>query len=336
MGINVLVDYIGHADLSYSMHALFEKRLGYRLYRPMSGMDWKSRGVITSTLPAYIKKIQRSPIEDNVLDIDTEIYPYSQHAISFEKFLDTQIDIIVITSWQHEEAMCKLAEQYKPKAVVVRHIANIHEGPKVCKNILLSTLEPMPAGTNFIKYVPEHAEKFTPAFSNNCTIKSYSNYLTFYPEDLANWRFFESSLPEFTFRMHGGKGEHRTVHPRVLDLSMRDCMFIWHTKAAGGCGYVLRQALACGKPCIVRKDYTKVHNTLAQELLTDGVNCIDIDPKVRSREKAIAILRDWAKPENYAEVCRKVIRKFNKDINFHDSAKSIKEWLEVLLNGVKG
>jgi hypothetical protein len=32
--MKILVDFVGHADLYYSMHLLFEKRLGHELYRP--------------------------------------------------------------------------------------------------------------------------------------------------------------------------------------------------------------------------------------------------------------------------------------------------------------
>ncbi len=48
--MNIFVDQIGHADLSYSIHALFEKRLGYTLYCPLGGDEWTQHGIFTAPL----------------------------------------------------------------------------------------------------------------------------------------------------------------------------------------------------------------------------------------------------------------------------------------------
>ena len=39
--MNVLVDFIGHIDLFTSMQLLFQKRLGWELYRPDGEGQWK-------------------------------------------------------------------------------------------------------------------------------------------------------------------------------------------------------------------------------------------------------------------------------------------------------
>lgn len=325
--MKVLVDYIGHADLYYSMHALFEKRLGWTLYRPDGSEEWKQNRIWTSTPTPDVKIVQSY---NDVQRAYCSIHRYHQNLISFQQFLDSDINIIVTTVHSNENAFYNLWQNYKPQSAYIRHIANIKEKPKECKNILLSTTEPMPKTVNWISYLPEHLDDYCPGELNlNKKIKSFSNYLPNYPQDIKTWRHFQSKLSEYSFWMHGGKTEHRTVPQAQLPDAMRDAMFIWHTKAHGGCGYTARQALACGKPLIVKKQYAKTYNTLAKEYLVDGVNCIDLS--CRPDVESIKLIRQWSEPDKYEEICNAVIAKNQEFMNFEQEAENIKVWIENLL-----
>ncbi len=327
--MNVFVDYVGHADLYYSMHALFEKRLGWNLYRPMGGAEWKEQNIWTAPLPGYAKDLGVN--KEGIVQIEIPIYPYTQHVITYEQFLEMDIDFIITTSWENESSFCNLAKVDKPKALMVRHIANIHERPVICRNILLSTLEPMADDVNWLTFHPEHVDAFIPnPTSDGKLIKSFSNYLPDYASDLAFWNQYAAALPEFEFRMHGLLGYDQVVSQKDVPVAMSNAMFIWHTKGTGGCGYVLRQALASGKPCIVYKDYARIHNTLARNLLKDGINCIDIDPNVHSFNDSVAKIREWSQPSAYTQVSELVTRTFRIDVNFEKEAVAIKQWLLAL------
>jgi len=323
--MNVFVDYIGHGDLSYSMFALFEKRLGWNLYRPDLGPEWNDYKIQTGTLTNEISPFY---FKNEIQHVDILIYPYTQKILTFDQFREMKIDIMITTTWANETPFCMLQKKYHPKSLLIRQIANIHEKPVQIKNLLMSTLEPMPSDVDYLIYHPEQVDLFfseDPTFS--FIIKSFSNYLTSYPEDLQAWNQYRTSLIDFEFRMHGAGSELHTVPSKLMPASMREAMFIWHTKAVGSCGYVLRQALASGKPCIVRKDYARIHNTLAQNLLQDGVNCIDIDPKVRSFNESLNLIREWSRPDVYPEKCEATIKKFKNDINFEEEAANIKTWI---------
>lgn len=309
--MKVLVDYIGHGDLFYSMHLLFEKRLKWTLYRPNNDEKWRAQN------------IQTCP-QNHHLHCNT-------NPISFEKFLDENIEVLLTTAHHNEIAFTKLQKNFKPKSIFIRHIANIHEKPQTCKNILLSTLEPMASNINWIKYLPEHKETFNPGklFIPEKKIKSFSNYLMTYIKDFETWQKFQTDLKDYQFFMHGAKGQHKTVPPIFLPNAMRDAILIWHTKAVGSCGYTARQALACGRPLVVRKSYAKHHNTLAKEYLKDGINCIDLD--IRPYQESLKLIKLWTHPDKYLEKINLIIEDNKKFMNFKQEAQNIKVWIENLL-----
>jgi len=325
--MNIFVGCVGHPDLCYSMYALFEKRIGATVYVPLEGKDWEERGISVRNL----REIQDAPMHvDEVCHLHIPSYGYTHRAITFEQFLEIDFDVLVVTSWVNEEGFSRLREQYKPRSRYVRHIANAYELPQTTQNVLLSTLEPMPSGTNWIRHHPEHLEGYYPQAIEEKVIKTFSHRFPIQAEDLEAWGRFKSDLPEFAFRMHGDLGEDGRVLQEEMPEAVRSSMFVWHTKAVGGCGYVLRQALSCGKPCIVRRRYSHCYNALAINLLYDGVNCIDIDSEVRPIEESIRLVKEWSEPGVYAERCRIVLEAFEKDVNFEAEALSIGKWLEGL------
>lgn len=324
--MKIFVDYIGHADLYYSMYLLLEKRLGATLYRPLPTAEFNNRGILTSTLPNEVGFINQL---DGVHHIPMLTHGYSQKAIDWERFQDEQFDFIITTFHGNEGPFATLARQ--KKSTFIRQIANIHERPAVCKNILLSTITEMPRGCNSIQYHPEHHAdySFAPPACNQ-TINSFYNNMTTYASEVDCWRQAKNALPDFTFSMHGHENEDGPIPQAEMPDTMKNSMFIWHTKPNGCGGYVARQALACGRPLIVRKDYAYAQKTLAYNYLVDGVNCIDISPKRRSLQESFQILRAWSRPDVYAQKCEDVRNHFSQHINFDREAEQIRSWLTSL------
>ncbi len=331
--MNIFCDYIGHADLAYSMNLLFEKRLGWNLYFPSaSDPAWTRENFFTPQAPNSTE----GEMEGGIRKITVNTHGYSFEAITFDKFIATDFDFLIITSRPNEFPVIDLGKKHKPNAIVVHHIANIGEVPIGCNNVLLSIKTTMPANVNWIKFTPEHHAKYSPSDTTQFkSIKSYFNYMKSYHLEMASWTTAQQLLPDFDFRMHGGappyESTHGSVSQDVLHTSMQEAQFIWHTKPAGGCGYTARQALSCGKPLIVKLDYSRNYKTLAQDYLIDGVNCIDISPSKRSLADGMALVRQWSEPSVYAQKVEDVNRLVKEKMNFEHEASEIRAWLERLL-----
>lgn len=323
--MNILVDWIGHADLYYSIHLLFEQRLGHKLYRPSpTDPKWAALKVQTTTLADYCTT---KYIDEDTNLIDMSWYKYQQEAISFRKFLELDIDIVLSTSWGNEVALDQIQRRYKPEAKFILHIANIHETPQVAKNVMLSTLTTMPPGTNSIKYLPEHRKTFSPSLvTPERSINAFYNNMPVYIPEYNQFREAEKSLPEYSFKSYGMNNPDGSVPGEVLPKAMQDSMFIWHTKPLGCCGYTARQALACGKPLVVNKVHARNHMTLASLYLEDSINCIDLS--VHSLPEAIELIKSWT--ENYSEVTKQVTNSVERHMNFSEEALKIGAWLECL------
>ena len=340
--MNVLADYIGSRDTYYALHCLFERRLGWNLYRPI-GEKWREKGFHRLRIPigldlpirdryGEIRYSDGVELIDGAYHIPMEMN-YTQKGITFDRFLEMDIDVIVTSFYGHEKTYHDLVNLHKSNAVFARAIQNIHEKPLgFCRNILLATYEPMPPDINYITYHPEPREDYyyTPP-TNHRTIKSFLHNLPSYPVDLDAWNKWESSLRDFTFKMHGTDGRDGPVPYLLMPQATKDSAFVWHVKGHGGGGYVARQSLACGRPCIIRKKYTVIHNTLARELFVDSVNCVDLDLGV---ERGIEIVREWSQPDRHIEVCKATAEKFKKDVNFTEEAERIKSWIRHLPRGV--
>jgi len=327
--MNVLADYVGHTDLYYSLYLLFEKRLRANLFRPI-GSEWCRKGfneppsVDTGEMNGAIELIDG--VYHIPMKMEMESGYYTQKAITFKKFLEMDIDLVVTTFFRHEKVFHDVLNRYKPKTVFIRQIGNIHEKPLgFCKNILLGQLTAMPRDVNYIMYHPEHYEgySYSPP-TNHKTIKNFANNLPSYLDDVNTWNQCESSLRDFTFKMHGEDGRDGYIPHLLMPQTLKDSAFVWHVKGHGGGGFVARQALACGRPCIIKKKYAIWHNELAKELFVDSVNCVDLDLGV---ERGIEKIREWSEPDRHVEVCKATAERFKRDVNFAEEAERIKKWI---------
>ncbi len=350
--MNVLADY-HHGDLYYSLHSLFEKRLKMNLFRPL-GLEWFNKGFwkvaepygnppdtinqglgipkeIWSRDKEPIQKYGDSQLIDGVYHIPAKAPGeyYIQKGITFEKFLKMDFDFIVATYFGHELPYVHLVQKYKPNAVYIRQIGNALSRPKYCRNVLLATNTPMPPKVNYIKYHPEHHKDYCYAPpTNHDVIKSFIAAPLAEP-DIPLFYKYERGLPEFTFKMHGIGGREGVISGDLMPQTIKDSAFVWHVKRAGCGGFVARQALACGRPCIIRKSYCYDHHTLTRDLFEDSVNCIDLD--LGTMNENIQKIRYFSEPDRHMEMCKNTADKFKRDANFDEEAERIKGFLNNLL-----
>jgi hypothetical protein len=349
--MNVFAD-LHHGDLYLSLHLLFEERLGMNLYRPI-GIDWFQKGFwkiaepygnAPDTIDQYLGipkatwDSKKEPTQrygdvefsDNVYRIPLKIGSgyYWQKAITFDVFEKMDFDYIICTYGAHDYPYYELVQKYKPKAIYLAQIGNSPETRQHCKNVLLAGNWPMPPGTNYIKYHPEHDTAYTyvPP-TNHDTIRSFISAPLVEP-DLPLFYEYEKLLQDFKFRMHGILGRDGVLSGETMPSRMKDCAFDWHVKHMGCCGFVPRQAMASGRPCIIKKSYCYQHHSLARDLFEDGLNCIDLD--LNSAEENVRRIRYYAEPSRHAEMCRLTAEKFKKDVDFAQEAEKIRVFLEGL------
>jgi len=350
MSGNVFCD-LHHGDLYYSMHLLFEERLKMNLFRPI-GLDWFQKGFwkiaepygnAPDTIDQYLgipkdtwdrnkeptQRYGQVELIDGVYHIPVKVSSewYIQKAITFEQFLKMDFDFIIASYGGHDYAYSQLGK-YKPKAIYIRQIGNIGQVPQFAKNALLAIHTPMPPGINFIIYVPEHHKdySYTPP-TDHKTIKSFLAAPLAEP-DLPLFYEYEKLLSEFTFKMHGILGRDGVISGDLMPEAIKSSAFVWHVKHTGGGGFVGRQSLACGRPCIVKKHYGYEHRMLEEDLFEDGVNCIDLD--VGTTKENVEKIRYFSEPQRHTEMCRQTAEKFKKDVNFSKEAERIREWLNRL------
>jgi hypothetical protein len=348
--MNILCDY-HHGDLYHSLHLLFEERLKARIFRPL-GLEWFHKGFwkvaepygnAPGTIRQFLEVPQKTwkdiePIQrygeiqliDGVYHIPARVGGdrfYIQKAITFNKFLKMDIDAVISTHPAHAKVYDQLVQKHKPKAIYIQQIGNISVTPQRNRNVLLATNAPMPSGVNYIKYCPEHAKEYcyTPP-ANHRVIKSFiANPL--HEPDLPLFYRFEKALPGFPFKMHGILGRNGVISGNLMPQAMKSSAFIWHVKQSGGGGFVARQALACGRPCIIKKQYCHTYHSQLINLFQDSVNCVDLDLGV---ERGIQKIREWSQPDRHVQVCQATAEKFKRDVNFAAEAEKIKAWISSL------
>lgn len=320
-----------HGALYYSFHLLFEKRLGWELYRP-TGYEWFTKGFWRySTNPTVIKQYLQPPDvppKDGVYHVPymEGTQRYVHKAITFQKFMEMDFDYIIASVYQHEHCFHSLAQM--KNAVLIRQMGNPNEVSdfKIVRNVLNSTTNPVPPDVNQVHYHPEFSLedfKYEPPQTHN-SIKSFLNCLPHYP-DAKLWYEYKEALPEFTWKMHGILGEDGLLPEKEKAKAMREASFIWHLKRQGdGYGFVVFQSYACGRPMIIKKSYYR--GQMAEPLFTDSVTCIDLD--LGTKKENVEKIRYFAKPENHVEMCLNAYKRFKEIVDFDKEFVAVKNFLE--------
>jgi len=354
--MNVLTDF-HHADLYFSLHLLFEKRLGYELFRPI-GYDWYHKGFWKigdpypdplDTAKQYlelpkdgklqhkddIQKCGETELIDGIYEIPFKVSDeyYIQKAITFNKFLEMDFNIILATYFMHDKPYWLLVHKYKPNAIYLRQVGNIHDKPRIPCHAIVATNEPMPDEVRYIRYYPEHHRDYCYAPpSNHNIIRSFIHCLPEYPESLSWFTKYEERLPELIWKMHGGSGRDGAITNSEMPKAIKDSALIWHVKHTGCEGLTPRQAMACGRPVIIKKSWSIIRNTLEQFIYEDGVNCIDLD--LYDDDDNVRKIKHYLEPQNHLEFCKSTAESFKEKVNFENEAERIKKFLRDIENNI--
>lgn len=350
--MNVLADF-HHHDLYYSLQLLFEKRLGWNLYRPI-GVEWHDQGYWTyahqaDTVKQFLgldqtfipsdgtpalNQIDRE--ENGIYYIRDTVHDSIEKAITLEKFSSMQFDIVIASVPDHFTAFDKLVKERNPNAKLICHFGNIlwNIADYPYKNIMASIApQPVPDNYNVVFYhqefdlnvysyqPPKEGEKYK-------SVRSFVNCLpNIFTEDYKVYNQLKELLPDFEFKSYGGSCDNGSLGvDRQIAREMQTAGFGFHCKTNGdGYGHVIHNWFAVGKPVITRgSDYV---GKLAGDLLEDGKTCFDIER--HSLEEIADTIKNMSN-YRYKQMCENVRTRFELMVDFDDEFEEIKEFLDKL------
>ncbi len=345
--MNVLADF-HHFDLYYSLQLLFEKRLGWELYRPI-GMDWfeggywkiaEPYGNNPDTVRQYldINTMAWDPHKnlnggtnnyekDGVYHIWDPIHEIFQKAITLEKFKEIPIDIVISSYQPHDESFARLIKDYKPKVKHIAQMGNTYQTTEV-KNVMCSTMPyPIPPDKNVVFYHQEFdldVFKYSPPQATS-KITSFVNLLPM-PEV---YRLYKSRLPDFDFKAYGAGSLDGTITGLgAISKIMSESDFGWHIKPGGdGFGHIIHNWFACGRPVLT--NFSDYNDKLAGFLLQDGKTALNLE--ACGFEENINRILYYSIPENYQAMCEDAHKKFKEVVDFDREFIELKKFLEKII-----
>lgn len=333
-----------HADLFYSLQLLFEKRLGWELYRPI-GLDWFHQGYwnvyphidtakqFLTTDKAFTKMQKLNSeytLEDGIYYVTDITKEEVQKGITLDKFKDMDFDILISSMPQHIGPFNKLISRFQPKAKHIFQVGNVWGNISGVKNILASTAPfSIPHGANVCFYHQEFdldVFKYEPPdHTKQKSVFSYIHYM----QNRGLFGQYAQHLPSFHFRSFGAGMEDTIMETSKIADKMKSSTFTWHYKPEGdGFGHVCFNTYAVGRPQLVWKSFYQ--GKLADHLMQDLVTCIDVSQ--RSLGDNLQLIRRHSKPEEHLKMCENAHNRFKEIVNYeHELEHKIKPFLEKLL-----
>lgn len=353
MKLNVFVDF-HHASLLNSLILLFEKRLGGAVFRPI-GLEWAEKGFwhiydhpatreqylgIGGNTPDGSAKLNEVIGKNNGIYACQDIDSGKQNkAITFDAFMQMDIDIVIASIPQHVGPFKKLCALHPNHPKLIYQIGNAWNiPPNSVQNVMASAIIPsVPSGVNFVSYHQEFdLDIFRPTpfqWAPDKNIYSFVNCFDTQDHFKFDWAMFqemETLMAGWYFKVYGGQCRDGVVAPASeVANRMREARFIWHTKAGGdGYGHVIHNAFAVGRPPIVKKSYYQ--GKLAEALMVHGETCIDIDGLSFAQIKEL-IHRFGDDEDIYNTMSQAAYNKFKEIVDFEKEALSISKFLEKIL-----
>lgn len=338
--MKILCDF-HHSSLFYSLKLLFEDRLGHELYRPI-GMDWFDKGywnytsnndrqVIDQFLLGQPHEITVGEDGGKFIKIQELFHGYEQKGLTFDQFLNTDIDIVMATIKNHEEVYDRLIKDHKPNAKLIRQEGNNDFAINpICKNVM-SSVPPngisIPEGTNIVYYHQEFDTNlfiYTPPRRYN-RITNMMNCLPEW-ESYNTWLDLLVDLDDFEFKMHGiGGVDGNLDRVEAVAEAIKDSTFIFQLKQGeNGGGHLTHNAMAIGRPLICKGSYLKY--LFENKILEHGKTCIDLE-----QSDWLEVLRKYSIPENYEKMSLEIHRRWLNLVSFDKEELKIRTFMENLI-----
>lgn len=342
MKLKVLAD-MHHRDLYYSLHRLFECRLGFDLYRPI-GDEWESGGWwkvwacnrsdwshrLGFIVPGHGMNEQCKEVEDGLWETQCAYHDYMARSVTLDRFKEMDFDIILPTyPVFHYDLWRKLRDKFQPKAKLICHYGNIDVSPDTD-----NAIHSVPLIGNVKNSVLVHQElnvnkyRKTPIRHGGKNITAITSPYQF-PEI---FEAFKRSMPEFVWSYFGHDcpdGWLEGLGP--VAEKMQEASLGWSTKLGGGLGHTNMGWMYSGRPIVTNiSEHTRYSDGGdALRLFEHGVTCIDIDSM--THHESCEMIRKWMDPEvgqRHGDLCR---QRFDEIINYEQEAENVKHFLSKIL-----
>lgn len=336
--MKIFTDY-HHGMLYYSLHLLFEKRLGWELYRPI-GTDWVSQGWWRvaepygnppDTIGQYLaidnsgyvpfKNLNGDhTVKDGVYHIFDHESNITHKAITYDTFTRMDFDYIVATHPLHNHWQGLL--QHHPRARFIMQMGNCNQATDA-KNILSSVWSYKPQPGQQVCYYHQEGDLGDFYYEDPKGGNKIASFVFLLPHPEI-YDMYKGILKEYDMKAYGmAARDGMTSTRKELADKMRECLFGWHIKPTDGYGHLIHEWFSCGRPLITKGDYYR--GQTGGLLLEDGKTCIDLD--LHSTDEAVKMIRYWSIPENHKEMCRNVRKKFEEVVDYDREAKEITTFL---------
>ena len=350
--MNIFSD-LHNVALYYSLHLLFEKRLGGNLFRPI-GLEWFDEGYwkiaepygnAMDTVNQFLaldsgnnKIWNREPIEQvpgtkDYYEFEELSHGYVQKAITLEQFKNMPIDIVIASIPEHIKPYKELIAKYHPEAKFIFQMGNVGWDKDVDLapiTNLLASVKPftVPPTCHAIFYHQEFdLNIFKPTHQK--PDKTLVNFVIDFKrnERAGDYYALKQMMTDFTFKSYGqGCDDDYVVTRQEIANIMNKAYMGVHLKRYGdGFGHTLYNWYACGKPVITR--FSDYRNRLGEELLVDLETAIDLDQ--HSLTDTAKIIRKLT-PLKHEYMCQQAYQIFKDHVNYDTEAENIKMYLDKL------
>lgn len=341
--MNVFVD-LHHIDLYYSLHCLFEKRLGWNLYRP-TGLEWENEGYWK--LAEFHNEPQFSQFmldtggfmnhqwipgwnykKDNIYYLFDPIHEYYNKAVTLEQFKDMKFDIIISSVTVHDTTYKQLRDRYQPNAKLICHAGNVNQKTDYL-NVMHSVAYTPKKNQNTVLCHQELDKNLYQNTLPDLDSKNIYSVVHFLPYSDTYFKY-KKALVGVNMRAYGGHcPDGGLFGARGVSSKMREANIGWHLKPDGGLGHSAMGWFASGRPIITNMSQHRNYGDEALRMFEPGVTCLDIEPL--SVEDGVKAIMEMLEPENQIRYSENAYRRFNLIINYDEEEFAVRKFMENLL-----
>ena len=339
--VNVFCD-LHHSDLYWSLHALFERRLGWRLFRPI-GREWFDAGfwkiaepygnppdtihqyLGTTAKPWGVGCLNSNPIaRDGYFEVaDPSHDNFTHRAMTFDQFRDARFDLIVSCYGpSHDVAYDRLRDLYQPQAERLAQMGNVFQKTH-CKHVIHSAPY-VPEPWQHALYYHQEIDRalFYPTAPDPTTRKITSCVNLLPHREIFD--AYKAALPDVEFRAYGAScPDGFLLGAKSVAEKMREANLGWHIKPHDGFGHTAMGWMASGRAVVTRMDEIREYGHDAPRLFVPGETCIPVDGVRAALGRSVrrGLGSSMALGENAA-------RRFDEVCNYAAEEVEIRQFLE--------
>lgn len=326
-----------HSDLTYSLHRLFEDRLGVELFVPV-GLDWWLSKYWRFGEAYGDDRLARQflAINDTYREVEPGLFltfdPFHPerplYGVAIETARNMSWDFILATVQENQEGFQRFAIEIGADYLCQVGNANQYIDWSLNPMVLNSANSPIEEGRGVhIGQEFDHLTTFRyrpPKRLNRIT--SFVNLLALIPQSQTPFEELSKLLPSHEFKSYGHECPDGFLKPvAAVAEEMSRSSWAYHDKPTGdGFGHCIHNWAAVGRPLIGHARYYK--DQRAEPFWQDGITCIDLDK--HSIEEAAQIVLSTT-PDRHEQMCKAIRKALEETYDPEEDAETVKRFLSI-------